>query len=192
MERSSMTKSAGKASEIKAVINDRDCMCSVGWIDYVTDSKNEEFISGLMSANELGPNELFEYVQEKMPGWIVAIADEYDPDLSKFSDNWSKLCSQMNRPTQKILIVESFFKGIRHPEKKFYYNNVTKVCDLLTRSGFVVKDMDTFSLCKGCSRVMISEDAQRRMFPNTDKVWKVCRECTASGKQLSKCSSVSE
>lgn len=168
-------KVPSKASLITAKISDDDCMKSPGWLDYTTQERNEEFVNELRKAKEMGPDVLIECIKYKMPNWILDMCTEYDKDLSQLSKNWSSLCNRFHVPSQKILLVDLI--AFNEEIDKSKHKNLMLVADLLTVSGFVVKDKTHFMMCKGCHKLMISEHAQKTLWA-TNNIWKVCRECT--------------
>jgi len=163
-----------KKNKITAIISDDDCMRPDFWVDYETQSKNEEFIANTKQAKELGPEHFLEYVKHALPEWIVGECDAYDEDLSQLSRNWSHLCNRFNVPTQKILLVSHI--SFMNEETKSRNKCLNLVCDILTSLGYVVKDKHHFSLCPKCNRLTLSVESKKMLWA-TNKVSECCRSC---------------
>lgn len=160
-----------------ANISDNDCMKDDYWIDYSTEEKNQQFIHDLQTAKTQSPEAVLQFVNSAMSGWVVDMCDTYDDDLSKLQKNWNDICDRFRVPTQKILLVK--YIVFNEDRKKTRHNNLMSVCDVLTAVGFIVKDVHHFMKCNGCSRLMLSENAQKQLWM-TNNVFKVCRSCTSA------------
>lgn len=156
-------------------ISDDVCMKEDYWIDYSTAEKNEQFVNDVNTASESGT--LLDFIKETLPTWIINVCDEYDTDLSHMSKNWSTLCDRFNVPTQKILLVSYIAFG--EDASKTKHKNLTHLCNVLTKNGYVVKDKQTFKICEKCNKLMLSDQAQKTLWNTDDKgIWKFCRSCS--------------
>lgn len=164
-------------TNISAKIDDTDCMKSEYWIDYSTDTLNQEFVTEAKHAKEMGVESFLSFVKSRMPNWIIDECDEYDSDLSQLSRNWNMLCNRFKVPTQKILLVEYLAFGEKEEVGK--HKNLNLICDILTSLGFVVKDKQHFKICDNCHKLMLSDHVQKSLW-TTNTIWKVCRQCTQS------------
>lgn len=162
-------------THMTAIISDDDCMISPSWIDFSTQEKNVEFVNAIRQAKESGCDALISFINNNLSGWIIDMCDEYDNDLAQLSRNWSSICNRFQVPSQKIVLVD--YISFNESAEKGKHKNLNLVCDLLTASGFVVKDKNNFMMCKGCHKLMLSESTQKNLWA-TNNVWKVCRQCT--------------
>lgn len=168
-------KNPAKSSKIVAVIKDEDCMRPEGWIDYATESKNEQFINDAKRALEMGTPSFLDFIHQTMPNWIIDMCDEYDCDLSNMAKNWNHLCNNVLKiPTQKIILVDYVCK-CKVSEEKDKNKNIKFICDELTKLGYSVKDKEIFMMCKGCHKLMLSTYAQETLWKQPARYH--CREC---------------
>lgn len=163
-------------SNIVAIINDDDCMKPDFWMDYSTQSKNDEFIHQSQIAKDQGHLAYLDFVNSRMIGWIIDVCDEYDSDLKQLSANWNMLCNNIFKvPAQKILLVDAVCKS-KLPDDKDKQKNLKIVCDTLTGFGYTVKDKEFFMMCNGCHKLMLSELAQQNLW-KIDHPRRHCRSC---------------
>lgn len=88
-------------------------------------------------------SEIEEIIEKDYPNWIVAILNDYSEDYPHLSRNWKTLCQRMDVKPQKIVLV----KDINFEEKEDEKN---KVCETLTKKGYVVRRMTEFIPCVSC------------------------------------------
>ena len=89
--------------------------------------------------------EVFGYIKEKYPSWMVDMLDKYCFDYPHLNENWTNLSNKYKVPKQKIILVS----GFQH-EDHFM------IAELLTTAGFIVRTTTEFIPCSVCSSAIPS------------------------------------
>jgi hypothetical protein len=116
---------------------------------------------------------LKEWVDNKMPGWIVSEHTSYCKELENMSNNWGAVCANLKIGKKGILRVKN--AGVVSPEDK----NMTMlqgVCEFLTRMGYAVKHYLHFAPCPSCGYVILGKDVQETLW-GKGNYYKQCKEC---------------
>ncbi len=111
--------------------------------------------------------DVFNKINEKYPGWIINILDEYSNDYEGFTNNWKTIASLSKVPTQKIILVTNFAN-----DDHLTYS------ELLTHTGFIVRTIQEIIPCKICNKALASKHTydnlnseEKRMFNLLPTVW---------------------
>ena len=102
------------------------------------DTRNQEYISRLLNTREIG--NVFAIIQEADSSWMVNTADNFSLDYNIFEKNWLHVCNITNTSPAKIILVTKIETLL---ERTF--------AEILTRSGFCVRETHNFTLCKKCN-----------------------------------------
>lgn len=117
--------------------------------------------------------EVFEFIVQKYPDWIIGFCDSYSEDYPHFYKNWKKLSEVSKVKPQKIILV-----------KHFENDDQLSFSELLFTAGFVVRTIAEFGSCPVCKLAIPSEISFKKLkelnrpdmsFPD---VWsEKCRKC---------------
>ena len=101
-------------------------------------------------------NDIFNYIYELIPNWIISKSDSYTIEYNQLQRNWYYLCSTWEVEQKHILIVE-FLPNL---EEGFdNYKALLHIVNILTHSGYIVRNHSELCLCKKCNRAMLTERA---------------------------------
>jgi hypothetical protein len=101
------------------------------------------------------------YIRETLPDWIVSRHQGYCSALFRFEAVWKGLCHQMNTTPKEIILV-SFLPSIPVPptgNEFCEFRILEKVCDTLTRNGYIVRQAADFAVCERCGKLFLSKKA---------------------------------
>ena len=144
-----------------------------GWKDLPGEenaAKVESLKAEVISKYESG--ELYEWVNAKLPDWVVSEHPEYTIEFKNMSDNWGKIMTQIQAPKKSILRV----RNICLMDKKKEFTILNEICEGLTKLGYVVKYYKHFVPCEGCNRIMASKHVQEKLW-GPGNSWSKCKEC---------------
>ena len=134
-----------------------------------TEIENIDTIARLINAKKIG--EVFEIIQNISPEWIVFTASKFSNDYEFFQQNWSHICSVTKSSPEKIIIANKIETSL---ERSF--------AEILTHSGFCVRDIKNFLPCKNCGNILPTKEmynaiikSKNRLIPS---VWRdTCSTC---------------
>jgi hypothetical protein len=120
-------------------------------------------------------------VEQHLPDWIVARCDRYVDDYHILGENWTKLCAQWNTTPQEILIVRTL-----PTEDWSAYTLLERICNQLTRAGYVIRTQQELVPCPGCGGAQLTERVWSFLkargapaFAGADTYPDRCRACRA-------------
>lgn len=95
--------------------------------------------------------EVFDYVNEIYPGWIIDILDDYPDEYECLRRSWEIVLQEKGIPRQKILILSSINTDDQ---------DQLGFAELFSSVGFLVRTTDEIKVCTepGCSRAIITEN----------------------------------
>ena len=120
--------------------------------------------------------DVLDFYNSRFPGWIIDILDEFSNDYPHLNKNWDSFCSSLKPPVsrKKIFIV-----------KKLETEYEIAFAELLTTSGFIVREMCDFNPCPKCARAVPTKQLYFKMiskhtvpsdnYSDIPKEWK--KEC---------------
>jgi hypothetical protein len=88
-----------------------------------------------------------EFIEEKLPGWLIASTDKYSEDYPHLQQNWAAICRMTNVRPQKIVVVD-------HVSFENDHSFLQAVCETMTRRGYVVRRKEEFTGCEVCRRAI--------------------------------------
>lgn len=167
---------------------------NLNWID-VSGENSERYKKNLKAEMESRFHEgtFKQWVDEKLPGWIVSEHASYTSDLQRLSLNWGSLCERLQVPRRgilrvKVLGIPDTTDPIRDAaldeDKKKKCNTVmlNTVCELLTKSGYIVKGYKEFVPCKACGDIMLGKLVQQTLW-GPGNFSTVCNDCLKKQKE---------
>jgi hypothetical protein len=98
--------------------------------------------------------DVFEYINDKHPGWIIDMFDGYSDDYPELTDNWMKVCETFKVKPQKIIIIERL-------ELDDHFN----FAELLSQTGFVVRTRYEFLPCR-CGKILPTHQIYEKLKEN--------------------------
>lgn len=110
--------------------------------------------------------DVFDYIENKHPGWIVGMFNNYSADYPELHDNWLKVCNAFKTVPQKIIIIERL-------ELDDHYT----FAELLSQTGFVVRTRHEFNPCSKCGSILPTKqiyDKLRENNKHTPDKWSDC------------------
>jgi len=96
--------------------------------------------------------DVFEFIQNRFPQWIVDIVDKYSIDYPELVNNWKTISTSSKTPMQKIIIVQNF-ENDEH----------LTLAELLTQCGFVVRTINEYIPCSVCKSAIPSQTVYNKM-----------------------------
>ena len=136
--------------------------------EFNSDNNNVEYIRTLPTMKEV-----FEFIVQKYPEWIIGFCDNYSEDYPHFYKNWKELSEISKEKPQKIILV-----------KHFENDDQLSFSELLFTAGFVVRTIAEFSSCPVCKLAIPSKISFQKLkeLNRTDislpDVWsEKCRKC---------------
>ena len=119
--------------------------------------------------------EIFELIDKTFPSWVIHIVDNFSNDYPFLDQNWANICKELNVRKAKIIIVRQI--SLIKEESN---NKLIKIfCELLTKAGFIVRDVNDLQLCSKCGNALPTQGMY-----NTLKTMKV----TIPEEYISECS----
>ena len=115
-------------------------------------------------------NEILAVVNNVIPDWLISQSKKYDKELSKFDENWKKVCKMIGCQKDSIFIVEFSPATPNDPDRK----KILELCDHLTKHGNVVRDYRDFELCSECQCVKLTIAASEKLKREYSEKCKVC------------------
>lgn len=127
-------------------------------------------VTNLIQEIPSSPDDLFNYAQRVVPGWILGSSPQFSLDLFKFNEQWAFACAKMGIAPQRVLIVTEAYLDLQNTT----HTLIRELCRKLTTLGFVVMDSINFGTCRNCNEVIVSE----RRFREGGLQWLgVCQRC---------------
>jgi hypothetical protein len=120
--------------------------------EIVSPEKKEKIFSELCNLETF--KDIYDYVNNVLPGWVSGFLKEYSPDYSFLNDNWDEMIRIVNEEEKKnifktlIVIVNNECPG--DPGTKFV------ICDFLTKVGFVVRTHVELIPCSVCEKAIVT------------------------------------
>jgi hypothetical protein len=108
----------------------------------------DELLTELHSLPTL--KEVREFIDRVYPTWLISMISEYSNDYAYMDNNWKKLCADINVNPKEIIIVDSYTLDSDH-------TLIKQLCELLTRSGFVVRTKNALMPCSDCGKAIATE-----------------------------------
>jgi len=97
-------------------------------------------------------HDVFALINKIYPTWICKIVDNYSDDYKSLDANWERICKENNIRKTAILIVQKISF-----EDEDTFTLIKIFCNILTLSGFVVRDKEDLSICTNCNKAMPTE-----------------------------------
>lgn len=122
------------------------------------------------------------YTKQNYPGWIKGFADRYSDDYPHLTCTWVEMAKMMNaEPTQIMLVAH-----MPHPGRDKESSSVLiAICDIFSRSGFMLRRADLFQTCPVCTAILPTNDAFGRLTVKPPFEWSsFCRLCHSSSKRV--------
>lgn len=117
--------------------------------------------------------EVFEFIVQKYPDWIIGFCDNYSEDYPHFYKNWKQLSEVSKVKPQKIILV-----------KHFENDDQLSFSELLFTAGFVVRTISEFGSCPVCKLAIPREISFKKLKEINHKdvsipdIWsEKCRKC---------------
>jgi hypothetical protein len=134
-----------------------------------TENEDTEIIANLINAKEIG--DVFEIIKNVAPGWIVFTSSKFSNDYEFFEKNWFYICSVTKSSPAKIIIANKIETLL---ERSF--------AEILTHSGFCVRDIKNFLPCKNCGNILPTKEMYNAIIKSKNRliptVWKdTCSIC---------------
>jgi hypothetical protein len=108
---------------------------------------------------------LLSYADTILPNWILHKSKHYIPEYSNLEQNWYQLCQRWNTEPKHILMVQCI-----PPQSEIYqYTILHTFCNLMTKSGFVIRTQSQVIPCRKCQRMMLSEPVWRYLKMQHDR-----------------------
>lgn len=108
----------------------------------------------LFSDSTTTASQIRAFIDAHLPNWLVAWMKEYSPDYAYLTSNWSMLCDKGGCRMQYIIIV----RDLEFDTTKPGYDSLrTRVAELLTRRGYVVRRDGELQECPVCRRAILSK-----------------------------------
>jgi hypothetical protein len=115
-------------------------------------------------------HEVLEHIQQKHPGWIVGMFEDYSDDYRELHNNWVRLCDTFKASPQRIIIIRSF-------DLDDHYS----YAELLTKTGFVIRTQYEFIPCSVCHKILPTREIYEKLKDakkNVPDVWsETCSSC---------------
>ena len=103
--------------------------------------------------------ELYDFINDRLPNWVVDFIDNYSEDYPRFTENWIMMCKNLpNSPNPKKIILVSEIpldKPLQREKKRF--EDIHTASSVLTQKGYVVRRNGELVKCKACKRGVASE-----------------------------------
>jgi len=115
----------------------------------MTDFSDPENVNQLISqfATLESKEEIQKFIDENLPGWLVASTDAYSSDYPHLQQNWRLVCRMNNVRPQKIVVVERIDFGDN-------YRLVQSIAETMTKRGYVVRRKVEFTGCEVCRKAI--------------------------------------
>jgi hypothetical protein len=97
--------------------------------------------------------EIFELIDKTFPSWVIHIVDNFSEDYLFLDQNWQNICKELNVRKAKIIIVRQISLISEESNTKL----VKIFCELLTKAGFIVRDVNDLQLCLKCGNALPTE-----------------------------------
>ena len=114
--------------------------------------------------------DIFDFMQQKYPGWIIDTVDRYSNDYPDLQNNWKMICEKSGKSMTKIVIVKNF-------EDDYHY----AFAELLTSTGFIVRTIVELIPCSECRMAIPAQEFYNKMKEvgkNVPPTWKSkCYTC---------------
>ena len=92
--------------------------------------------------------EIYEFINEIYPTWIIIIISKYCKDYSIFDKNWKDICALNGSKQQAIIIIDDMIFDNEH-------KLIGAFAEVLTSTGFVLRRKLEFSYCTKCLDAVI-------------------------------------
>ena len=116
----------------------------------------DEIIELISSIKTMG--EIFKLIDDTFPKWVLKILDGFSKDYALLDDNWTTLCNENNVNKAKIIIVSRIDFIDDDDKDNDKYKLVRLFSELLTKSGFVVRDFVHILPCPTCNLALPTEN----------------------------------
>lgn len=156
------------------------------WSDQHIEPDPEKIESVLASIKK--NDDLYTFVNQLLPNWIIHTCDGYTSEYSILESNWKNLCNEWKTTPQKILIVS--YVPSREEFEKLQSNDsafqiLATCCNQLAGNGFVVRAETELVACKKCEQAMLSRRVydylQQHKSPLVSGEWNdCCKACQST------------
>jgi hypothetical protein len=120
-----------------------------------TDPENiDEILNEITQSRTLG--EIKNITDRYLDGWIICMIDEYSSDYQHLTNNWNNICRQLGIEKKCIIIVKLVSGDDNH-------RLIRTVSEILTKLGFVVRDIYAVDMCVVCRKCIPSKKAYDMM-----------------------------
>ncbi len=117
-----------------------------------------------------------EWVDKMYPGWIVGNAKRFSDDYPHLTCSWVEMCKMLKINPTEIMLV-SYIPHKDDLERKI----LNAVCDIFSRSGFLLRRAIEFQPCPVCFSLLPSQDAWKKLTVKPPFQWKnYCKLCQRS------------
>ena len=102
-------------------------------------------------------HDIITLINKIYPTWIYKIVDNYSDDYKSLDANWERICKQNNKKKTAIFLVEKIIFGTGDSPENSTFTLINIFCDILTLSGFVVRDRHDLTICLACNKALPTE-----------------------------------
>jgi len=138
----------------------------------------QEYIHRFMTLSN--KEEKQKFIEDTFPGWFIASSDRYCVDYPHLQLNWEAMCKTHNVQPQKIVIVDEVHFDLKEAEHN--HSLLMLICDILTKSGYVIRRKEELTGCEKCQHAMPTQALwcflKEKSLP-VPRVWSsTCSTCT--------------
>ena len=117
-----------------------------------------------------------DWVEIAYPRWIVGTAKRFSDDYPHLTCSWVEMCKTLKVKPAEILLV-SYLPHKEDTERQI----LNAVCDIFSRSGFVIRRAHEFQQCTICESLLPSQQVWNKLTVKPPFEWKnCCRMCEKS------------
>jgi len=105
----------------------------------------DEILNNLTEAKSVADAERI--IEKYYPNWLLLSLEKYSDDYPHLQTNWEIICQKLNTVPKKIVLVNEIVFG-KTP------TTLNKICDFLTKNGYVVRRSNEFIACSVCEKAI--------------------------------------
>ena len=138
----------------------------------------KDVIERIKNLSNIG--EIIEYIKILYPEWIKSFHPCFSSDYNILNKNWVIMCDKVLKTSLKDIIL------VEEDEFKSDSDVLNTCCEILTRSGFLIRKYDNYVKCQNCDRLIPTIDEIKKIQTINKKLnlqfpgeWMdSCTECT--------------
>jgi len=142
-------------------------------MENISDPENCENIIQYMNSIKT-TKEMYDYIQQIYPRWLVMALDGYCEDYPHLTSNWDTICSKMGIKPQKIILVTDLVFDDNHRVTMAFAEH-------MTRNGYIVRRSSEFIACYVCMKAIPSLEIWKNFKSNKlpcPSAWSIkCAKC---------------